>query len=151
MRQFERGEHFSGATGMRCDGFTLIELMIVVVIIGILARVAIPTYNDYVLQGKLAEAHGQLASLQVRMEQYYQDNRNYGTGTCGIAASAGNNFTYGCALTNGGQGFTYTATGTAGATGFTFTVNEAGTKATTAVVTGWATSATCWVRSKGGC
>ena len=139
-------------------GFTLIELLVVVAIIGILSAIAIPAYGDYVLRGKLSEAFSQLSSLQLRMEQYYQDNRSYdgGTGVCGIPAPTGTtNFTYACTTT--GQAFTYTATGVAGVgvDGFVYTINDAGTKATTtsgtAAAKGWPSNASCWVRSKGGC
>lgn len=135
-------------------GFSLIELMIVVAIVGVLAAIGVPQYNEYMIKGKLAEAFSQLNSLSLRMEQYYQDNRNYGSTNCGIAAPASPTvqyFTYSCALTNSGQGFTYTATGSTAA-GFTYTINEAGTRNTTAVPSGWSGSnANCWVRGKGGC
>ncbi|HAF00275.1 MAG TPA: pilus assembly protein PilE, partial [Methylophilaceae bacterium] len=58
-------------------GFTLLELMIVVAIVGILASIAIPAYQDYVKKGKAAEAPGALADLRVKMEQCFQDNRDY--------------------------------------------------------------------------
>ena len=136
-------------------GFSLIGVLTVVVIIGILAAIAIPQYNEYLLRGKVAEAFTQLTTLQNRMEQYYLDNRNYGTDpNCGIAAPAGaavKYFTYACVLTNGAQGFTYTATGTGDATGFVYTVNDAGVKGTTTVGAGWSGGgSSCWVRSKGG-
>lgn len=136
-------------------GFSLIEVLTVVAIIGILASIAIPQYNDYLLRGKVAEAFTQLTTLQNRMEQYYLDNRNYGTDpNCGIAPPAGaavKYFGYACVLTNAGQGFTYTATGTADTTGFVYTVNEAGVKGTTTVGAGWTgAGSACWVRSKGG-
>ena len=147
-------------------GFTLLELMIVVGIIAILSAIAIPAYNDYVLRGKLSEAYSQLSSLQIRMEQYYQDNRSYQqAGTCSdgsncaiCAPSSGvTNFQYSCATTNAGQNYSYSATGqaTVGTDGFLFTVNDAGVKATTtsgnAATNGWPSNTGCWIRNKGGC
>jgi type IV pilus assembly protein PilE len=139
-------------------GFTLIELMIVVAIIAILAGIALPNYNDYVLKGKLAEASSQLTTLQNRMEQYYQDNRMYSTTSattvCGIPAPTSPTvkyFTFSCVTPAGGQGFTYTAT--AAALGFTYTIDETGAKRTTAVSPTWTLTVpqSCWVVSGGGC
>ena len=62
-------------------GFTLIEVMIVVVIIGILAAIAIPQYSDYVIRSKIPEATSALAGARVKMEQFFQDNRTY-AGAC---------------------------------------------------------------------
>lgn len=141
-------------------GFTLLELMIAVAIIGILSAIAIPSYNDYILRGKLSEAFSELSSWQLRMEQYYQDNRNYGaSANCGNAPSGPTGvkyFTYACSNVDADptQHFTLTATGvaSAGTGGFTYTVNEAGTKATTATPAAWGgTQANCWTKNKGGC
>jgi type IV pilus assembly protein PilE len=68
------------------SGFTLIELMVVVAILGILAAVAYPSYGDYIDRGKAADAIATLADTRVKLEQFFQDNRNYGTGTCGTDA-----------------------------------------------------------------
>jgi type IV pilus assembly protein PilE len=144
-------------------GFTLLELMIVVVVIAILAAIALPSYTDYIARGKFVEAHGQLSDLRVKMEQYYQDNRSYGStaATCGVAMPTGaavRYFTYTCnwgvLATN--QGYTITAAGNAaeGIDGIDFTVDQANTRATT--VTGGTTmankgytaAANCWVRKK---
>jgi len=144
----------------RNSGFTLIEMLIVVALIGILGAIALPAYQDYVLRGKLAEAFSQLAGMQLKLEQYYQDNRTYGTGakgddTCGIrdvlaAAGKVKYFDYKTACND--QSFTMYADGIAGVGtgGFTYTVDDTGTKATAAVPAGWTAVATCWVRNKGG-
>ncbi|MBC7991790.1 MAG: prepilin-type N-terminal cleavage/methylation domain-containing protein, partial [Rhizobacter sp.] len=59
------------------QGFTLIEIMIVVAIIAVLAAFAIPQYRDYVLRGQLIEASNGLSAMRANMERYYQDNRTY--------------------------------------------------------------------------
>lgn len=135
----------------RANGFTLIELMITVAIIAILSAVALPAYNDYVMRGRLVEATTLLSDGRVRLEQYYQDNRNYGSGTtCGLTFSNGSFFNISCAASNSGQSFTLTATGSGPAAGFTYTINQANTRATSASQSGWGTSTTCWVVRRGG-
>lgn len=139
-------------------GFTLIEVMIVVAIIAILAAVALPAYGDYIRRGQLPEAFTFLSDYRVKMEQYYQDNRNYGTGgACANAAGTAswNNFIpsgkkyfdFSCELTNGGQGFRLKATGvTARAVGHVYTITDANIKATT-TFKGGTVSKTCWLVS----
>ncbi len=48
----------------RSDGYTLIELMIVVAIIGILAAVAIPTYQNYLIKARISNVLGSVASIK---------------------------------------------------------------------------------------
>jgi type IV pilus assembly protein PilE len=133
-------------------GFTLIEIMIAVAILAILAAIAIPNYGIYVTRSALVEAHAGLGGYRVLMEQYYQDNRNYGTGGCGVAAVAYKNFTHSCALGATDQSYTASATGNSGSRveGFTYTINQQNVRATTAVPTGWTAAATCFVTKKNG-
>ena len=71
-------------------GFTLIELMIVVAIIGILAAVAIPAFANYVRRSKTSEAAANLKALFVGAATYYeQENWAGGVVTAGSAGSAG--------------------------------------------------------------
>ena len=59
------------------QGFTLIEMLIVVVIIGILASVAIPSYNQFLQDGRRAEGQSALLDLAARQEQFFLENRTY--------------------------------------------------------------------------
>ena len=65
----------------RSTGFTLIELMIVVAIIGILVSVALPAYNGYVRSGQTKVAGNNLETLKLFEEAYYLNNSTYVAGT----------------------------------------------------------------------
>lgn len=58
-------------------GFTLIEVMIVVVIVGILASIAYPSYREYVLRGNRTEGQALLMDAAARQERYYAQNNTY--------------------------------------------------------------------------
>ena len=139
-------------------GFTLIEVMIVVAIVAILAGVALPSYFDYVRRGQLPEAQAALSDFRVKMEQYYQDNRDYGGANCADSGppswSAGNGtlnygaaqfFTYSCTLSGGGQGYTVLATGANGrAVGHNYTINHNNARVTTKFKAA-ALTKSCWL------
>jgi type IV pilus assembly protein PilE len=141
--------------GRQNTGFTLIEVMIVVAIIAILAGVALPSYVDYLRRGRIPEATATLSTLQVKMEQWFQDNRSYYTSasvkTCGVTASASSYFSFSCTASSD-TAYIWTATGTGAMAGFSYTVNQDG-KQTSVVsgVSGWSSpTGSCWVTKKGG-
>ncbi|HEX7027256.1 MAG TPA: pilin [Gammaproteobacteria bacterium] len=65
-------------------GFTLIELMIVVAIIGILAAVAIPAYQDYIARAQVSEAVTLLGGAKTPMAEFYADNGAFPTSPSAI-------------------------------------------------------------------
>ncbi len=129
----------------RNRGFTVIELMVVVVIMGILAAIAMPQYDEYVLKGKLAEGMSLLSDLQIRQEQYYQDNRTYANGM--IPRSAGQYFTSTSCAYRSGDTQTYTCTATAPSLNYSYTVTESGSKTTTPPS---GTLVNCWLKGSSG-
>lgn len=149
----------------KSNGFTLIEVMIVVALLGLLAAIAMPNYAAYVTRSKIPGATSTLSDMRVKMEQHFQDNRDY-TNACVANAVAPppptNNPNFAFTCTNlGPTTYTLTADGDAagksGMTGFVFTINESNVKSTTLSQTagkasaGWTGGGGCWVTSKGGC
>lgn len=134
------------------NGFTLIELMIVVVIVSILAAVALPSYRDYVRRGKIAEATSGLATKRVQMEQFFQDNRTYvAAPACNNDAVTSTNFVFSCNGAATATTYALQAVGANSMTGFTYTVNELNQRTTTITgVGGWTGNANCWVTRRGG-
>ena len=151
---------------VRTKGFTLIELMITIAVIAILSAIALPAYTDYITRGKIAEATVTLADMRIKLEQWYQDNRNYGStaSACGVAlptTPAVRYFTVTCNWGAGGTNQSFTVTATGGISGgdqsmagFSYTINE--TNAKTSTITGdpasrgWQSNGACWVTKKGG-
>jgi len=142
----------------RHSGFTLIELMVTIAIIAILAGVALPSYTQFVIRGKLQEASSNLMAMRTKMELYFQDNRSY-VGACvaGTTASlpAGlKYFTITCPVLDAGppQRYVVQVDGIGGdLTGLTMTIDQANVRRTVTVPAGWTLPSTnCWTTRKSG-
>lgn len=99
---------------MKSKGFSLIELLVTLAIIGILAAVALPAYRDYMLRSKRTEAKLALTSVAQQLEKYRTQYNSYASATVGNAADAiypdkTENGYYSLSLSNLGAG-TYTIT-----------------------------------------
>ena len=134
-------------------GFSLIEIMIAVVIIGILSAFALPAYREYVTRGRLVDPTSTLSDAKLKMDQYYQDNHAYNVAIGGgipctlILPTA--YFGYACVTTP--TTFTITATGIGSMLGFTYSINQANAKATVSLPATWgAANPACWIITKGG-
>jgi type IV pilus assembly protein PilE len=139
----------------RVAGFTLIELMVTVAIVGILVAVALPNYRNYVIRGKLVEGTNALAAQRTQMEQYYQDNRTYSdvsstiVSPCSSTVTAGT-FTLTCTST--ATTYTLTATGSKTTAGAVYTVDEKNAMVTSAFPTSWGavpSNNKCWIMRRG--
>jgi type IV pilus assembly protein PilE len=145
-----RAAHY-GTIDMRtiARGFTLIELMIVVVVVAILASIAIPSYRQYVLRTNRTEAKRTLLNVAAAQEKFYLQNNTYAgpsaletapPGGLGIGDTTENRHYAVVIGTGDASAFSATATAQGGQTDdsscASFTINQAGVKT--------ATNADCW-------
>ncbi len=151
-------------------GFTLLELMITLVVIGILTAIALPNYAKYVIRGNIPDATGNLAAKRVQMEQWFQDNRTYaansagtnppacvipGTNTVGPDTTTSKNFDFSCLTPLNPTTYTLQAVGKGRMAGFTYTVDQNNARTSTfasPAPSTWvpANPNNCWVTKEGG-
>lgn len=107
-------------------GFTLIELMITVAIVAILASVAYPSYQQYVIRGKRAAAQAEMMDIANRQQQFLLANRSYASKATleasgyTLPTEVGANYTYDITLGTGAVPsftITFTPTGSQGSDG----------------------------------
>jgi type IV pilus assembly protein PilE len=133
-------------------GLTLPEVMVTVTIVGILAGIALPSYQGYVQRSMLSEAFDTLSAYQLRMDQAFHNNGNFGTGACAVSTPAATgNFSFACVLADDGQSYLARATGGGRMTGFAFTVDDRGARVTEAFPHQAALPAGCWLTKTGDC
>ncbi|MES2820554.1 MAG: type IV pilin protein [Pseudomonadota bacterium] len=145
-------------------GFTLIEIMITVAIIGILAAIALPMYGRYVLRSDRTEAQSLLSDAAARQERYFAQNNVYigvqddiaqlglrnvsGSGATTVVTSENDKYRLTVAVVADDGGYTLTATPTEGGTQtkdlecLVLTLNAQGAR--TASGTSSATPMECW-------
>lgn len=122
-------------------GFTLIELMVVVLVIGVLAAIAYPAYTNYLVRGRRSSAEGFLMDIAQRQQQYLLDVRSYASDvtTLSMATPSEVSSYYTISMTTAaGPPPTFTATatplaGTPQASDVTLTINNAGAKTPTGI------------------
>ena len=134
-------------------GFTLVELMIVIAIIGILASIAYPSYQNYVMKSRRSDAQTGLSQLAQALERFYGVRYTYigtgdsGGGTTGAPISGVFSHT---STPFEGSNTHYNLTLTASATSYTVTATPAGNQASdscgtlTLAKTGAKTPTDCW-------
>jgi len=164
-RDIPAAGHATAARRRRGAGFTLIELMIAVAIVGMLVAIALPSYKNYVIRGKLIAGTYALANMRAQMEQYYQDNRTYASVSAAglvapcvanaVSANSSNPFNVGCSdAKDAPTSTTYTllASGTGPVAGAVYTVDQSDNMSTVAFPTSWGAVPTrngCLIMRKG--
>lgn len=117
-------------------GFTLVELMVVIAVIGILASIVVPSYQDYLRKGRRAAAQSLLMDVAQKQQQYLLDSRSYAADLTTLKVTTpddvANYYTITMDVGNGAPpSFTVTATpnsGTDQASDPTLTIDNTGKK-----------------------
>ena len=149
-----RGYRRDGSFAGNMRGFTLIELMVTVAVIGVLTAIVMPSYTTYVARGHVTEAVSGLSDMSVKLEQFFQDNRTY-VGACTVGTVAPlpattSYFSYSCSVLSS-SAYTVNATGVGTMANFGYSIDQTNTHVTTSLPSGWSgVNNACWVLKRDG-
>ena len=126
-------------------GFTMIELVVVMVIIGILAVISVPIYRGYILRARAQEGTALVGSIAAAEKIFYAEYGQYRATAAGVSydsfldvRSSENTYfqTYTVTTTGGGTAFTVTTSGTGDGSGITITLIQTSQQPPTLTISG---------------
>ena len=120
-------ESLRAPVSARGAGFTLIEVLIAIVVVGILTAIALPQYTIFVQRSRIVDATSTMNDIRTRQEQFFQDRLRYdnGGGACGTVMPPDTpGFTFACLPIGGAPAGAYqvTATGIGPMLGFDYDI-----------------------------
>jgi len=128
----------------RQHGFTLVEILVSIGIVGILAGVAIPNYMSFTKNRDISGALASLMNATTQMEKEFIDRNNY---SCDAMQVASKNYVFSCSLNNG-----YLITASSSDNNYVYTINQNGTRKTLKFDGNTiSNSNNCWKTSENGC
>jgi len=128
---------------IKSSGFTLVELMIVVAIIGILAAIALPSYQQYVKQARRTEAQSVLLDIQQKQEKWRVNNITYGS-LSDVAGTASNDYYTFTVSGNTSTTYTISASAKSGTSQATDTASGSACSSLSIDQAGTKSPAACW-------
>lgn len=146
-REFLTGQGLSTQGVLRQQGFTLVEMMIVVVIMAIIASIAVPSYQNNIRKANRADGMDMALEVAQRMERCFTAYSAYNNANCPTAATTSTKGHYSIAVSAAASAFTVTATASSNQQKKdtqckTFAVDQTGKK--TATDASNAATTTCW-------
>lgn len=140
-------------------GFTLVELLVAMAIVGIVSAFAYPAYRDHVTRGALTDAVTGLSTIAAQMERHYQDHRTYESvddvgAPCrgAVEPRTFGHFRVSCSAAPGAldaTSYTLRSAGSGPMNGFVFTLDHRGMRTTHEAPSGWHTCGTRWILKRG--